>query len=264
MEVLDLNHGSYRLALDGERHLFISGFSNSLNSRVDLDAEELDLQFNADYEASDMAVTENGYLLVAGTASQIVRRYSTNGVAAGLLNFSNRPSSLTLDGSGKVWVTGKNSGVLVRIDPQTMIVEVQKSLLNIGGLDPTGDLTGLVARSITTPFGSWSAIYDSQQVNTAWGTLSWISEEPDGTELRIRARSSHQQELWSAWELAENEIPLQSIPAGRYLEIEVAMQSSDSATTPHLDEITVTPTIEDSIPDAVFFVAAGQAPRPVR
>lgn len=252
IEVLDLIHGSYGLALDAEQHLFISGYQHSVNSRVDLDAGEVDLQFNADYEASDMAVTENGYLLVAGTASQIVRRYSTNGVASGLLNFGNRPSGLALDGFGKIWVVGENSGVLVRFDPQTMLVELQKSLLNIGGFDPTGDLTGLVARSITTPYGSWSVIFDSQQVNTAWGTLSWISEEPDETTLRVRVRSSHDQILWAAWEIAGNEIDLQSTPAGRYLEIEVSMKSFDSETSPTLDEITVTPEIEDGIPEALF------------
>lgn len=252
IDVLDLNHGSYALALDDDRHLFITGYRNSLNSRVDLDEEELDLQFNADYEASDMAVTENGYLFVTGTSSQTVRRYSSNGVSTGLLSFSNRPSSVTLDGSGKIWITGKTSGILVRVDPQTMTVELQKSLLDIGGLDPRGDLTGLVARSITTPFGSWSVVYDSQQVNTAWGTLSWVAEEPDGTELRVKARSSQGLESWSAWETAVNDTPLQSTPAGRYLEIEVAMKSDDPENSPELDEITVTPIIEDGVPEAAF------------
>ncbi|MEN8163910.1 MAG: PKD domain-containing protein [Acidobacteriota bacterium] len=252
LEEFGLIHGSRGLALDGNQHLFISGFRHSAVSRVDLDAGAVDFGFSADYEADSMVVTEDRQLCVAAEASQSVRRYSMDGFVTGTLNFGNFPSAVALDNSGKIWVTGRGSGILVRINAQTMGVEVEKTLLGISGLNPTGDLTGLVARSITAPFGSWAVVFDSQQANTAWGTLSWIATEPEGTALRVRTRSSHDQDLWSGWETAVNGADLQSTPAGRYLEIEVAMKRPTSGESPELDEITVTPVIEDGAPDALF------------
>ena len=249
---VDLDHGSRGLALDGSQHLFVSGFRHSRLSRVDLSTDDVDLSLNADYEASGMAVTEDGQLWVAAPGSQVVRRYSTDGVILGSLQFANRPSAVALDGAGKVWITGQSSGVLVRINPQTMNVETQKQLLNIAGINATGDLTGLVARSLTVPYGSWTVVYDSQQKNTAWDTLSWAAVEPEGTELRVRVRSSHDKNVWSGWEVAVNEDELVSTAAGRYLEIEVAMKRPASDESPLLDEITVTPRVVETAPEALF------------
>jgi PKD repeat protein len=110
----------------------------------------------------------------------------------------------------------------------------------------------VVARSITTHYGTWTALWDSTQAGTAWGTAAWVATAPEGTSLRVRARSSESQQVWSTWEEATNGEALASTPAGRYLQVQVAMQDRSDGGTPVLEELTVKPAIPVQPPAASF------------
>ena len=58
------------------------------------------------------------------------------------------------------------------------------------GSDSLGDMTGFSLLNITTRTGLWKVTYDSGKPYTPWQRISWNSEEPEGTRIVVRVRSS--------------------------------------------------------------------------
>jgi len=61
--------------------------------------------------------------------------------------------------------------------------------------------------------------------------------------IKAEARSSHDEGVWSAWESAENGVPLTETPEGRYVEIRVTLQSFTGEQSPLLYDLTVRPAV---------------------
>ena len=101
------------------------------------------------------------------------------------------------------------------------------------------DATGLSLRSSIVAFGTWTVIYDSGAADTPWGTVSWNSNEPTGTSVSVKVRSSNDQSTWSAWETATNGVALSSTPPGRYLQLETALQITSGEISPILYDLRV-------------------------
>ncbi len=250
--VVALGHGSRALVLDQASHLFVTGYTDGRLSRVDTSTGEVEWEVPVDWQANGVAVTPDGDLWVATPASGTVRRYSNEGLAKGTLELASWPSGVALDGAGKVWVVSSVSPLLVRVDPATGRVDLQKELLASGGHDTTSDLTGVVARSVTSRHGTWSVVHDSTGVDTAWGTVSWRGVTPEGTSTRVRVRSSRDRVTWSGWETASSAVALADTPAGRYLEVEVALHGVPGGASPVVEELTVTPVVTVVAPTAEF------------
>ena len=248
---IDLDHGSAGLALDNGDHLFVTGFSEGLMSRIDLGKEEVDRDWVADFRSSGAAVTSDGDVWVAAIGTARVRRYANDGSVRASIPIANSPTAVAVDGDGKVWVAGLTN-FIVRIDPAGNRADLQKEIIDSGGHDATGDMTGIVARAITTSYGKWTVVHDSDSEDAAWGTISWKSAEPDGTAISVRVRSSVDQALWSGWEQATNGVALSKTPVGRYLQIEAALKQTSSDSPPRLEELTVKPGKAAAPPDASF------------
>ncbi len=239
---VDLPHGSRGIALDQDGHLLVSGFTDGALSRVDIGSGEVAWTVPVDWQADGVAVTSDAEVWVASPGSGTVKRYTVaDGRLNGSISLLTWPTALAVDGVGKVWVAGSASPVVQRVDPATNRVELDKELVASGGHDTAGDLTGIIARTVTTRYGTWSAVHDTGEANVPWGTISWLGSQPEGTETTVRVRTSPDEESWSAWEVAENGVPLGSTPAGRYLQVEVAFKLRSGETSPILDELTVSP-----------------------
>ncbi len=109
-----------------------------------------------------------------------------------------------------------------------------------------------MAWNLTSHFGTWTVIYDSQVAGTPWGVISWQAVQPAGTSVAVRARSSEDEENWSSWEPAASGIELSLTPAGRYIEIQVSLQWVSGDDLPTLEELTVVPTTIVVVPAASF------------
>jgi len=250
--VVGLAHGSWALALDRDEHLFVTGFADSALSRVDVSADEVDWAMPADWQSSGAAVTGDGDIWVAAAGSGTVTRFSSLGQNRGSIPLDNGPTGVAVDTAGKVWVVGSTSDMIVRIDPATNQVDLQKILVASGGHEAASDMTGLVARTVTTRFGTWTVVYDSLVEDTAWGTITWSGSEPEGSVLAVRVRSSSDQVTWSSWEQAATGTVLAATPVGRYLQTEAALQLASGEESPVLEELTVMPSEAVQTPEAGF------------
>ena len=249
---IGLNHGSAGLAMDNGDHLFVTGFSDSLMSRIDLAEEEVDGNFEVDLQSSGAAVTSDGDVWVAATGVARVNRYSNDGEYKTSVPVEGFPTAVAVDGDGKVWVAGLASETIVRINPVENTRELDKRIVDSGGHDASGDMTGIVARTITTSYGTWTVVHDSDSDGTAWGTISWKSSEPDETTITVRVRSSGDQVSWSSWEQVANGVALLKTPIGRYLQIDAALHRISGDSPPRLEELTVKPAKAVSPPVAAF------------
>jgi PKD repeat protein len=144
-----------------------------------------------------------------------------------------------------------------RFDQDSLVSDLQKPLLGTASHPATGDLTGIIVRNLTSQFGTWTVIYDSEVAGTPWGLLSWNAQNPGGTLVAVRARSSEDGKTWSAWEPAADDVELAQTPAGRYLEVQVSLQKLGGDDNPRMQELTITPASTAQVPVASFTADPG-------
>ncbi len=159
-----------------------------------------------------------------------------------------------MDAAGKVWVTNLNDNWIHRIDPATNAIDLSKELLNSGGHYTYSDMTGIVSRTITTKIGTWTVVYDSNVASTPWETVTWNANTPAGTSLTVKVRSSEDQVNWSGWETAVNGGTLGATIRGRYVAVQVTLQSPSGGNSPVLYDITITRT-GGSVPEAEYSIS---------
>ena len=139
----------------------MTGFADSALTQVDVTTDEVGWAVRADWQSSGVAVTADGDIWVAAPGSGTVTRFSSQGVSGGPIQLANGPTGVAVDTAGKVWVVGSTSNIIVRLDPATNQVDLQKDLLDAGGHEAASDMTGLVARTVTTRYGTWTVVHDS-------------------------------------------------------------------------------------------------------
>lgn len=117
---------------------------------------------------------------------------------------------------------------------------VNKRLIGSGYHYTYSDMTGIMARTITTKIGTWTVDFDSEAADTPWGTVSWNrTTQPADTSVKVQVRSSNDKANWSEWENATNGVKLSATPNGRYLQIETTLQSKSGEESPILEDLTV-------------------------
>jgi streptogramin lyase len=243
ISTLSLNHFAYGLGVDYLGHLFVSGWTNRTLSRVDVSAGVLEwtqgkLEFA---RVRGLACTSDNDVWIASTANGRVYRCDNDGNLKASVYVGNGPTGVAVDAAGKVWSCNLYDEYITRIDPATNTVDLQKHIVASGGHYSYSDMTGIIARTITTKLGTWTVTYDSDTADTLWGTISWNSQEPNGTVVTVEARSSNDASTWSASETASNGTDLASTPNGRYLEVKVTLQIINGETSPILFDLTVCP-----------------------
>ncbi len=249
---VELSHGSSGLAVNADDDVFVTGYSDQRFSKIDGETAEVEWDLITSSFANGIATTENGQIWVAAAGSGTVNRYDPDGNPFGFVQVFNGPTGVAVDQDGKVWVAGNQTGTIFRIDPVTVFIDLQRFLVGTFAHEATGDFTGIVARNLTSRFGTWTVVQDSRVAGTPWGLISWQDVQPDGTSVAVRVRSSENKERWSAWEPATNGVDLSGTPPGRYLEVQVSLHKTSGDELPKLDEITVIPTSVVEVPVADF------------
>lgn len=245
ISTVPINHEHvYGLGLDYLDHLFVSAWEYYKLSRVDILTATVDwTQFPKYelYEARGVACTSDNNVWVATTGPGYVYRYDNLGNLLTIFGiYIGSPTGVAVDAQGKVWACNLNDEYIKRIDPATNTVDLEKQIVGSGGHYSYSDMTGIIARTITTRIGTWTVIYDAGE-HTPWSTVVWTADEPTGTSITVKVRSSSDQVTWSDWETAENGVDLQETPCARYLQIETTLQIISGDDSPILYDLAVIP-----------------------
>lgn len=242
VSTLYLGHTVYGLGLDYLDHLFVAGWCDNVFSRINIltGLKEWTKPTGQSCSRGVVATADNN-IWIANSGSNTVTRYNNDGNLLATIPGLNYPSGVAVDAAGKVWVTDLGSEYIHRIDPATNTIDLPKQIIGSGGHYSYSDMTGIVSRTITTKIGTWTVIHDSGVVDTPWGIISWTSDEPEGTSITVKGRSSNDQINWSAWETAPNGVLLTATPDGRYIQIETTLQIFTGKVSPILYDLTVKP-----------------------
>ena len=254
--VLPLGHFSYGINVDRDGHVFVSGWNSGRLSRIDSATAAIEWNLPIETEGRGIGITDDGDLWIAHSGPGVVVRRSNSGAFKASIPVGSQPSGVSVDSRGMVWAMGLGDDLIRRIDPYRNVVDLTKRIVagyKEGYHYGYSDMTGTVARNSTTRIGFWTVIHDSSQPNTPWGAVTWQAEVPEGTAVRVRVRSSENQGTWSLWESAQKGVPLHSTPTGRFLEIEVTLQSRLPGVSPLLTDLTVQPASESNL--GVLFYA---------
>jgi sugar lactone lactonase YvrE len=243
IQVVHLPYEQYALAPDDLGHLFLTGWESNKLFKIDIETDEVIWVKNTTEGcARGVVVTaKDNHVWVADTCRDSVLRYDNDGNLIAEIGGLAGPAGIDVDAAGRVWATDRNDEYIHRIDPETNTVDLSKRLSGTGGHYSYSDMTGVVLTMMTARNGTWTVIYDSNQDETPWGTISWTSEEPEGTLIKAEVRSTHNGTIWSAWETAGNGVSLTATPEGRYVEIRVTLQIITGEQSPFLYDLTVKP-----------------------
>jgi hypothetical protein len=260
IRAVHLPYEQYALAPDYLGHLFLTGWESNKLFKIDIETDEMIWVKNTTEGcARGVVVTpEDNHVWVADTCRDSVLRYDNDGNFTAEIEGLAAPSSIDVDAAGKVWATDRNDEYIHRIDPETNTIDLSKRLSGTGGHYSYSDMTGVVLTTIVPRIGTWTVIHGSNETDTTWETISWTSEEPEGTLIKVEARSYHNQSFWSAWETVENGVPLTKTPEGRYVEIRVTLQSFTGDQSPFLYDLTVKPA--EPVPPCFIATAAYGTP----
>ncbi|MBM3878258.1 MAG: hypothetical protein FJ387_00810 [Verrucomicrobia bacterium] len=256
--VVDVGHTVYGLGLDRDQHLFIAGWKEAKLSRLNVLTGLKDWTVPGVFESRGVAVTEDGDVWTADSAPGTLTRWSNDGRLKATIAVGAAPTGVTVDAAGKVWVVNNGDEFVKRINPLTDQVDLEKRILG-GRHYGYSDMTGIVSRTATTRFGVWSLVHDSRFPGATWGAVSWQAHTPPGTSLHARARSSPNRQTWSAWESVTNGDPLQQVPPGKFLHLEITLQTLEDDGTPILYDLTVTP--EDDVSESPLLAYRRIEPR---
>jgi hypothetical protein len=260
IRVVNLPYEQYALALDYLGHLFLTGWESNKLFKIDIETDEM-IWVNDTLEgcARGVVVTaKDNHVWVADTCRDSVLRYDNDGNLIDEIGGFAGPSGIAVDVAGKVWATDKYSEYIHRIDPETNTIDLSKRLSGTWGHYSYSDMTGVVLTTIAPRSGNWTVVHNSSEADTPWETISWTSEEPEGTLIKVEARSSHNGSIWSAWETVENGVPLTETPEGGYVEIRVTLQSFTGEQSPFLYDLTVKPA--EPVPPCFIATAAYGTP----
>ena len=184
-----------------------------------------------------MGVTADGVVYTGIYSSNQVGRINsdTMGLVARYNVGESGVIGLALDDSNHVWAVNQGSSTATKMTLDG----------NVIGSYPVGrnpytysDMTGQALRTFTVRNGTWTRRFDSGRPpgDAVWHQAIWEANLPAGTSARLRFRSGDNPgatdaAAWTAW-TSDNPASLAGVPMGRYLDVQVQLQSNGRDTRP--------------------------------
>lgn len=243
----------YGLGIDSEGYIYTSAYTNNILRKLDPATNTWVYQYvnAALYGGRGVCVGLDGDVWVADSGMATVSRHNPDdGSLITTIPVGNTPTGVAVDAAGKIWVTNFGSNSIMRIDPATNSVDFTQG--NHPGPYNYSDMTGIIARNITTKVGTWTVDYNSGEADTIWNDVSWNDSVPAGTSVAVKVASSADGSTWSAWENTSNGVALGATPDGQYLRVEVTLRILSGDVSPILYDLTIhgTPANEPPVADA--------------
>jgi len=247
---------TYGLGLDYAGHLFVTGWTDNTLACFDITSGSNTPLWTTGLELSQsrgVVATDDNTIWVANSGNGTVTHYDNNGNLLNTIPGFNQPTGVAVDKAGNVWACDLADEYVHMIDPTLPIPAITLSKRVIGGNHYTySDMTGMVARNITTNEGTWDVLYTCGKNGTSWGTVSWntgacqADPVPIGTSITVEVRSADSQNdlPLCLWQTADNGVPLLPALQGKYIEIRATLQTDDynAHGSPVLCDLTVEPT----------------------
>lgn len=191
-----INIGWYScgLGIDGDGNIYTTTFT--INSVVKLSPAGAYMGTISTYGANGdrgVAITPDDHIWVANSYGNNVSHLDETGSLIKVITVGTGPTGVAVDAHGKMWVTNTGSNSVSRIDPTLDDGKGDVDLtVNLGaGAAPFNysNMTGAMVLGVTTWSGSWTFTQAGVDANTEWGTVSWNETVPEGTSIKVEART---------------------------------------------------------------------------
>lgn len=223
-----IGHFVYGIALDQLGHLFVNGWNNWCISRVNLATSTKEWTKSGPPDGRGITCTSDNDVWAVSSNNGWVYRYNNDGAIKAYVYVGGELTGAAVDAAGKVWACANNTNPIARINPATNAVDLTKTIVNSGGHYTYSDMTGIIARNVTQPTGTWVVAYDSGALDTPWGTIDWTSAEPGDSDITVTARSSNDGTTYSVAQPVTNGVYFSTVPKGRYLKVAVTFRASST------------------------------------
>jgi streptogramin lyase len=230
----------YGIAVDGRGHVWLGTWT--CGNIVEFDPETTTFETHTPGsgvldQVRGIAADNNGVIWTVATATNRLGRYDPDANDWRTFDTCSQPMGVGVTGSGHIW-TPCWDGNVYYFD----LVGAYQGTVT-AGLNPYSysDMTGFQLRTFTARQGTWTVIYDCGYEACRFDELEWDGSTPIGTSVRARARSSADQLTWSAWAGPYDLTPadLGGLPVGRYLAIELTLQTTESDVSPLVTSVDV-------------------------
>ncbi|MCC5450877.1 hypothetical protein LMJ53_03890 [Rheinheimera sp. UJ51] len=105
------------------------------------------------------------------------------------------------------------------------------------------DATGLVARNVTSPTGTWTVVYDGGSAGMAWGSINWNEFLPEETSVQVAYRSADSVAGLTAlpYQVATKGAALSN--SGRFMQVQARLNGNEQRGSPILFDLTISPLV---------------------
>ncbi len=239
---------SYGLTIDSEGNVWNTSHANGSKIRkYSPDGTLIGTYNQGNYYAQGCAADQNDNIWIAHSLYRsTIGRLKSDGTYLGTITVQAGPTGIAVDSEGYIWVVC-HSGYIQKIDPNkgpissdgvTPLGEVIYTSPKIDGiLYNYSDMTGSTLTGAPTS-ATWSAVYDSEEDGTEWGKISWKSEVYNDGFIEVLVSTSTDNVTFSEQVVVNNGDDF-TLPAGRYVRLEVRLTRSKDGYSPKLDEITI-------------------------
>jgi streptogramin lyase len=231
----------YGIAVDGDGHVWLGNWDCENLTEFDPETERFTFRSSTAGSLSrtrGVAVDEAGRIWVVATATNRLGRYEPAANRWTTFDTCSEPMGVGITSDGEVWTPCWNADVAYFNGDG-----VRLGTARSGGANPYSysDMTGFQLRTFTARLGTWTVNWDCERADCQLDAVEWASDEPTGTNVQVRARSSVDGATWSAWSGPHGSSPatVSDLPAGRYAQVEVTLRTTDREVSPVVDSVRV-------------------------
>jgi DNA-binding beta-propeller fold protein YncE len=221
----------YGIAVDAAGNIWLGNYSQDNILRFNPSTAEWSQFTDAAADLTrGVAVDANGFAWVANSGSDNVTKVRvSDGQIVGTYPVGDGPIGVAVDTDGNIWTVNNGSDDATKLSPEGAVL----ATVGVGnGPYSYSDMTGFQLRTFTARQGIWTTVLDCGYAGCTFDALNWSAIEPAGTSVELRARVSDDASTWGTYVGPHAMSPAILGLVGRYLEIEVKLQTSDDDFTP--------------------------------
>ncbi|MBW1810127.1 MAG: hypothetical protein JRJ87_18160 [Deltaproteobacteria bacterium] len=189
-----------------------------------------------------VSVDLDGNIWVANSGTDTATKLNgRTGAILHTLNVGSHPIGIGVDAYGHVWAVNRNANNVYKINGITFDIQI----IPVGqGPYTYSDMLGTALRTITLSRDAsayWTVSYDTRAQFPDWKTISWNSQEPGDSTIRVRNRCAAEEAgLYTAtWSDQMDAGGPMNCLQERWIQVEVEFNAPDLATTPMLEDLTI-------------------------